>query len=226
MTKHGFTLAEVLVTLGIIGVVSAMTLPTLVKNHQRTVFTTQLHKVVNEISQAVERVISDSNAVNIKESNIRKTGFDGFMRNYFKTTKICTGASTKDCFAESYTNLNGENIRIRSFIVSGCDANSENCATTRGTAMITAGGASIYMVFDGSGGNSLYIVTDINGKQEPNILGRDLFDFVIDGNGTISVGNIDDAVSNFTTNCTAATDITVYGACIAKIMDDGWKMDY
>ena len=39
--KKAFTLAEVLVTLGIIGVVSAMTLPTLVKNHQKKVFVTQ-----------------------------------------------------------------------------------------------------------------------------------------------------------------------------------------
>ena len=51
--KHGFTLAEVLVTLGIIGVVSAMTLPTLVKNHQRQVYVTQLQKVYNELSQAL-----------------------------------------------------------------------------------------------------------------------------------------------------------------------------
>ena len=49
MAKHGFTLAEVLVTLGIIGVVSALTIPTLVKNHQRQVYVTQLQKVVNEL---------------------------------------------------------------------------------------------------------------------------------------------------------------------------------
>ena len=48
--RLGFTLAEVLVTLGIIGVVSAMTLPTLVKNHQRQVYVTQLQKVVNELT--------------------------------------------------------------------------------------------------------------------------------------------------------------------------------
>ena len=47
--KHGFTLAEVLVTLGIIGVVSAMTLPTLVKNHQRQVYVTQLQKVYKDL---------------------------------------------------------------------------------------------------------------------------------------------------------------------------------
>ena len=55
MTKfnNGFTLAEVLVTLGIIGVVSAMTVPTLMQNYQRQSYVTQLHKVYNEVSQAM-----------------------------------------------------------------------------------------------------------------------------------------------------------------------------
>lgn len=62
-SKNGFTLAEVLVTLGIIGVVSAMTVPTLMQNYQRDSYTTQLHKVYNEVSQAMLRVITESNAV-------------------------------------------------------------------------------------------------------------------------------------------------------------------
>lgn len=33
--KLGFTLAEVLITLGVIGVVSAITIPTLITNHQK-----------------------------------------------------------------------------------------------------------------------------------------------------------------------------------------------
>ncbi|HIT93090.1 MAG TPA: type II secretion system protein, partial [Candidatus Stercorousia faecigallinarum] len=44
-SSHAFTLAEVLVTLGIIGVVSAMTVPSLMQNHQKKTYVTQLHKV-------------------------------------------------------------------------------------------------------------------------------------------------------------------------------------
>lgn len=60
----GFTLAEVLVTLGIIGVVSAMTVPTLMQNYQRQSYVTQLHKVYNEFSQAAERYKNDNNYLN------------------------------------------------------------------------------------------------------------------------------------------------------------------
>ena len=72
--SKGFTLAEVLVTLGIIGVVAAMTMPTLVSNHQRTVYVTQLKKVVTELAQAADRAASDNNAVSLDETKYRREG--------------------------------------------------------------------------------------------------------------------------------------------------------
>ena len=45
MKKNGFTLAEVLITLGIIGVVAAITLPTVIQNYQKQVLVTQLKKM-------------------------------------------------------------------------------------------------------------------------------------------------------------------------------------
>lgn len=69
--KNGFTLAEVLVTLGIIGVVSAMTIPTLIKNHQRNVYVSQLQKVYAELSQAFDKVLTDNNAISLPESKIK-----------------------------------------------------------------------------------------------------------------------------------------------------------
>ncbi len=54
MRRHaGFTLAEVLITLGIIGVVAAMTIPTLMANTGRAEFKTAFKKVVSAVNQAV-----------------------------------------------------------------------------------------------------------------------------------------------------------------------------
>ncbi len=51
---EGFTLAEVLITLGIIGVVAAMTLPTLIQNHNKKVVETRLMKFYSTMNQAIQ----------------------------------------------------------------------------------------------------------------------------------------------------------------------------
>lgn len=54
MKKHaGFTLAEVLITLGIIGVVAAMTIPTLMSNTGKAEFKTAFKKMISAVNQAV-----------------------------------------------------------------------------------------------------------------------------------------------------------------------------
>ena len=50
--KNGFTMAEVLVTLGIIGIVASMTMPGLIKKHKRVESETRLKKAYSTISQA------------------------------------------------------------------------------------------------------------------------------------------------------------------------------
>lgn len=53
MQKYGFTLAEVLITLGIIGVVAALTLPGLVQNHAKITVEAKLKKFYTNINQAI-----------------------------------------------------------------------------------------------------------------------------------------------------------------------------
>ena len=50
--RFGFTLAEVLITLGIIGVVAAMTIPTLIQNTNSVKFASQFKKSISTLSQA------------------------------------------------------------------------------------------------------------------------------------------------------------------------------
>lgn len=55
MNKHNaFTLAEVLITLGIIGVVAAMTLPTVINNYKKQVAVNKLKKFYSVMTQAIQ----------------------------------------------------------------------------------------------------------------------------------------------------------------------------
>ena len=53
MKKYAFTLAEVLITLGIIGIVAAMTIPTLFQSYKKKMVETKLVKVSSLINQAI-----------------------------------------------------------------------------------------------------------------------------------------------------------------------------
>lgn len=56
LLRKGFTLAEVLITLGIIGIVAAMTLPTIVHKYKEIQRITQLKKAYSTLSQAFNMV--------------------------------------------------------------------------------------------------------------------------------------------------------------------------
>ena len=62
--RAAFTLAEVLITLGIIGVVAAMTMPTLIMQHQKKVFATRVKQTYSIISNALLSSVADNGAPN------------------------------------------------------------------------------------------------------------------------------------------------------------------
>lgn len=51
--KNAFTLAEVLITLGIIGIVASLTLPGLIQNNSKTTVEAKLKKFYTNINQAI-----------------------------------------------------------------------------------------------------------------------------------------------------------------------------
>ncbi len=61
--KHGFTLAEILITLGIIGVVAALTMPALIQNYTNNVAETRLKKFYSIMNQAILQSIVDNGEV-------------------------------------------------------------------------------------------------------------------------------------------------------------------
>ena len=100
--KFAFTLAEVLVTLGIIGVVAVLTVPNVISNYQKKVYVTQLQKAYNQISNALELLMVDEEVDNLNDTSLfcsEKCYEDGlervklyeFLTKYFKVVKNCLG---------------------------------------------------------------------------------------------------------------------------------------
>ena len=102
--SRGFTLAEVLITLGIIGVVAAITIPPLMTNIQSKV-TEHQRKVANA------RLIEGLNMLNIKENglSVRYNNTEEFVRalsKHMKLVQICGSGELDKCFP--YENINYE----------------------------------------------------------------------------------------------------------------------
>jgi len=85
--KNGFTLSEVLVTLGIIGVVAALTLPAVITNYQKQATVTKLKKAYSEMYQAVNLSINDNDVVENWDFNLDNEQFvNKYILPYMKTT--------------------------------------------------------------------------------------------------------------------------------------------
>lgn len=216
-----FTLAEVLVTLGIIGVVSAMTVPTLMQNYQRKSYVTQLHKVYNELQQAALQYQTERNAVNLKEAGIRNDdSLDLFVKSKFKIVNDC-GEKSTPCLAPNseYKKLSG-NEAVGSTQTHFVALQSGVSLGYSCTVAATNGNDNVVAVFD----------VDINGAKGPNIAGRDFFVLVLYNNGMIDdVGNSapltkDERENLFNTICNS-TGKDWYG-CFGKILNDNWEMNY
>ena len=210
-----FTLAEVLITLGIIGVVSAMTVPTLMQNYQRQSYVTQLHKVYNEFSQASLRFLTDRNALNLAEAGLTDiNAIDSFMKTYFKIVKDC-GDDINACFPNNYKKVDGTSF-------------SPLLASSNGKNYILANGAAVYILKYGSGAQ---IQVDVNGKKGPNIVGRDIFAMVLYNNGMLDDGcgsapcTTEEREELFNTYCIKSSGNMWWG-CLGKILNDNWQMNY
>ena len=217
--NKGFTLAEVLITLGIIGVVSAMTVPSLMQNYQRQSYIAQLHKFYNELSQALVQYQTSANAVNLKEAGLNSNdNVAVFFKTYFKVIKECD--TMDDCFAPAYLSLNSGKKLEGTY-----DKNMKS--------YVLASGAAIRPYYTGQSNKIINLGLDTNGPKGPNIVGRDFFFLYVYNNGLIddtigSDNSLNAPLSTehrekmFTSMCLNDSD----SGCFGKILNDNWQMNY
>ncbi|MDE6137868.1 MAG: type II secretion system GspH family protein [Candidatus Gastranaerophilales bacterium] len=56
--NKGFTLSEILITLGIVGIVAVLTVPGVMKNYQNRLYTAQLEKIYAQLSDAAQAIMT------------------------------------------------------------------------------------------------------------------------------------------------------------------------
>lgn len=170
MRIHGFTLAEVLITLGIIGIISAMTLPQLLSSYRKKVVENQLKNMYTLISHAVKWAevdngigfeidsgdLSDVNNVNGFSYEHSEIVFEKYFKKYFKITQSYPKTENSQYF--KYRGYNG-----KTYITPGY-AKCYKLANGTGMCYIARGGNQMGYFY-------IYLKPD---KQD-KVVGRDVF---------------------------------------------------
>ena len=189
MTKKlGFTLAEVLITLAIIGVVAAMTIPTLIANYQQRSWDTAASVFNRRLGEALKVMNVNSNLAGF---NSTQAFVDELGKN-IKITRTCDSNHLTDCFVETiYTGADPiDTTKLK-------QAKNLNSATDYGTETIGvqfADGVNALIAYNknvvndpyssevvkvtgsdqksvGLDTQALAILYDVSGAKTPNIYG-------------------------------------------------------
>lgn len=163
--KKAFTLAEVLITLGIIGIVAAMTLPILIGKYQKMQTATQLKKAYSEISQMLK--LSEVDNESMGDWDYTLSGIDFYYKyldSYLKKVREIPNSEFKKYMV--YKNLNGTKC-------------TGEVWCTQSSSFYTYLSNGIVMGIMTHPGQSVYkaITIDVNGDKQPNQLGKDVFVF-------------------------------------------------
>ena len=209
---RAFTLAEVLITLGIIGVVAAMTMPSVVNNVEGKQLQSALKKGYSEISQAFELMKSDIGR-DILPVDYPPGTFAKEYKEYFVKTLSSnySGLVSKDLDIvdfnglKTYKTYNKKNSLISNFFDDG--------------QFVLPDGALILINDSGP----MLLSIDVNGMNKgPNLYGRDLFTFEITNEGKLLPSGAVGTSSVFLCSKTSTSSMNGGGCTYYAITDPNY----
>lgn len=223
--KIAFTLAEVLITLGIIGVVAAMTMPSLIASYEKQKTVTQVKKIYSAMSQSVQMAQADYGDIDSWDWSLDAFDFfDLYLAKNFNIIKNCKSAT--GCW-----NDNGV-FQLRGSL------HQENPLNSYWSKLTLSDGTYVALLKQDNA--HIHIMVDINGSKKPDRFGKDIFEFTmtsepftdyahkIAGPGLYFFCNGLSRDELAYTNSEACNSSKTGQCCGALIMYDGWqiKNDY
>ncbi len=232
----GFTLAEVLITLGIVGVVAALTIPMLMTKFEQEKTVNALKKSYATLGHLVKRIEYEYGSV----EGMNGTSETWWQRDKQKIVKgsiapLLPGGQVIDspngsstmCFIEGSTRLHTSHDNKEVQYIRPNGGTWTLNGNDRMMAVLLQDGSCIG--FDVttrfSDVISMSVYVDINGPAQPNVVGRDFFEFIVTRNGDVYPLGYNETRETVNRGCHNAASTTGSGSfCASKIMRDGWKI--
>ena len=204
--KLAFTLAEVLITLVIIGVLAAITVPSLMNNMDNHQYRSALKKTFSSFSQAFRLAYGYQfydNYLDWDYAHDNSFTVDVFnkLRQYMNINKVCGRVfDNNECFAPAKAK-NGKPARY--FTETGFAGNFAHLYTftlNDGTSVAmdvwfkdsikSLAGVEKDLIVET---DNLVILVDVNGQKGPNMVGKDVHFFVLTNKGLVPAGQDNDS---------------------------------
>ena len=210
--KKGFTLAEVLITLGIIGVVAAMTMPTLINKHKEVELCTKTRKLYSNIQNAVLLAQKEAGVVgdNSVFFDVTKSSAENAKRfaKLFNGAKVCENKSQKGCsqyyykqkYATRYSGSGTTTLAVNQTYpkiilndgaiialqqMTACERITNDCKQdSTGSCILDEDGNKIPTT--GKSSTCTYLYIDVNGPKNPNQFGADSYQIGITQNKVLA----------------------------------------
>ncbi len=207
-TYSGFTLAEVLITLGIIGIVAAMTIPGLITKYKAHQLKSQFLKSYSTVQQAFKQMEADDVSLNPKDYDAQT--FYKTYQNYFQVAVRCgvyfsKNAPCMNLYKNSYKTLDGHSTVDNHYFDDG--------------QFVLQDGTIIFIENPsiGSNNNYVWVHVDLNGAQKPNKWGYDLFTFEMLDGELRTMGDLQTKFNNLEQYCDVKSSNSYNGiACAHK----------
>lgn len=227
-----FTLAEVLITLAVIGVVAALTLPIVVGKYQKKILVGQLKRNYAVMNTTMQRIFVDDGCEKLECSFLDLNDPDYVLQKFKKFMFI----SDPDTKGGDLQNI-AKKINSNEFI-------SVNNGFTEFILSFRLNDGSKWY-YGGGYGSGFILAVDVNGDKNPNKVGRDFFQMFVNSKGvaepmlgrgwikelcsmaTCEEGYEEEWLQQLNEACVANTDSgDIMGPCFSRIISDNWEMKY
>ena len=216
--KAGFTLAEVLITLGVIGVVATLTLPNVMASYAKRSQVAQLQRSVNAVTNAAQNYLLENNADSL----------DGVIFDADRFISEFLGAAhtggLSSAMSEYYRSVSDPNSSAPAYILLGDYSRPSYACGKLDT------GATVCVSYNTQSDGNRALAIDVNANAGPNVYGRDLFTMGLNPKGKVvagaAVGGSGGSGYEYGFGGSGGGCLNDASNCFGQIVHDGWQMKY
>ena len=185
LTKTAFTLAEILITLSVIGIVAALTIPSMIENHNNKAWKTAKDLWDKKLVEATRQMNIDGVMTGVASTT---EDYMNYFKKYVKVIKTCENDKLENCYAPKFVQTGDKETEVEVSSLTTASKLGQKNWNTNTMGFVIADGTTVVMAYNpncssvdpfSSEGQSgqvgcMSMLIDVNGKKGPNKVGDDI----------------------------------------------------